>query len=44
VTDQIGESVHDAAMEGGDDIPNRRNIIGNHPKSFIPTEAGESLA
>lgn len=23
-------------MDGGDDIANRRNIIGAHPKSFIP--------
>jgi len=36
--DQIGKSVHDAAMAGGDGTPNRRNVIGNHPKSFIPAD------
>lgn len=23
-------------MEGGDPIPNRRDVLGNHPKSFVP--------
>lgn len=36
VTDQIGASVHNAAMKGGDPTPNRRNILGDHPESFTP--------
>jgi len=42
---QIGETVHDAAMEGGDATPNRRNVLGNHPASFTPMEGQtQSLA
>jgi len=37
VTDQIGASVHNSAMEGGDANPGAlRNIIGPEPKSFTP--------
>jgi hypothetical protein len=32
----IGESTHKSAMEGGDPIPNRRDVLGNHPASFTP--------
>ena len=32
VTDQIGKSVHDMAVEGGDAIPHQdRDLIGNYP-------------
>jgi len=37
VTDQIGASVHNSAMEGGEPFPgDKRDIIGNNPKSFAP--------
>ena len=32
----IGESVHGAAMLGGDAVPNRRDVLGDHPASFTP--------
>jgi hypothetical protein len=35
--DQIGETVQEAAIDGGDATPNRRNITGyTHPASFNP--------
>lgn len=35
--DQIGESVHRSALEGGDALPNKsRSVLGNHPSSFTP--------
>ena len=38
VTDQIGASVHNSAVEGGDAFPdNNRSITGYaNPKSFTP--------
>lgn len=37
VTDQIGESVHRSAMEGGDAVPDKsRSVLKNHPASFTP--------
>jgi hypothetical protein len=35
--DQIGESVHRSAMEGGDAIPDKsRSVLKDHPASFTP--------
>lgn len=35
--DQIGNSVHDAIMEATPDpTPSRRDVLGDHPKSFDP--------
>ena len=38
VTDQIGTSVHNSAMEGGEPMPGdvRDNIVMEAPKSFAP--------
>lgn len=43
VTDQIGRSVHNAAIEGGEANPEpRRDMLGPAPKSFKPFEEESS--
>lgn len=43
MTDQIGRSVHNAAMEGGEANPEpRRDMLGPAPKSFKPFEEESS--